>query len=528
MIRVLALTALVALAATAHAQGPRSGGVLNLWQREDLPQGFAIHETSTVSTVWPAMPCLSNLAIFDPLKRTESADTVIGELAERWAWQDGGRTLVFSLRRDVKWHDGAAFTSRDVKATFDMLREAPDAPHRLRLNPRKEWYVNVEAVEAPDAHTVAFRLRRPQPSLLLMLASGYSPVYAAHVAPASYRTGCVGTGPFRVKEWRKGEFVEYVKNPDYFVKGRPYLDGLRYTVIAERGTAVAALQTGRLDVSFPGEITNAMAEQIRKAAPQVVVTATPVNFADNVIMNTRKPPFNDPRLRQAVSRAIDRPSLIRAVYQGGGVPGTALLPKPHGVWGLGDQDLAALPGYGRPADEKAKARQILAEAGFGPGKPLRIEVLTRGIPGYVDMSSFVINELKQVGIEATLKTIETAQWHPLVTRGEYQVGTNRTGIGLDEPDANFYENYACGSPRNYSFYCSEEVGRLIEEQSRETDPRKRLALVHAIQRKLEEDGARPILSWRIDAFTTWPHVKNLVPHQVMYNWGRMQEVWLER
>ena len=86
-----------------------------------------------------------------------------------------------------------------------------------------------------------------------MLASGYSPIYAAHVRPPAYRTGCVGTGPFKVKEWRKGEFVEYVKNPDYFVKGRPYLDGLKYLVIVERGTRTAALQAGQLDVAFPGE-----------------------------------------------------------------------------------------------------------------------------------------------------------------------------------------------------------------------------------------------------------------------------------
>ena len=155
-------------------------------------------------------------------------------------------------------------------------------------------------------------------------------------------------------------------------------------------------------------------------------------------------------------------------------------------------------------------------------------MLTRGIPAYVDMASFVINELRQVGIDATLKQVETAQWHPLATRGEYQIGANRTGIGLDDPDANFYENYGCGSSRNSSQYCSEEVSKLIEQQSQELDAAKRLVLVHAIQKKLEADAARPILSWRIDSFTMWPHVKNLVPHQSIYNWGRMQEVWRDR
>jgi peptide/nickel transport system substrate-binding protein len=526
--RVLVAVALSFIVAPsgALAQAPRPGGMLTLIQREDPPQGFAIHETSTISSVWPAMPCLSNLVLFDPLKKTESAETVIGELAEKWAWQDNYRNLVFFLRRDVKWHDGQPFTSRDVKFTFDMVREAPDAQAKLRLSPRKDWYSNVEAIEAPDSHSVVFRLKRPQPSLLLMLASGYSPVYAAHLPPASYRTGCIGTGPFKLKEWRKGEFVEYVRNPDYFVKGRPYLDGLRYVVIKERGTQLAALQAGRADVSFPGDSSKAGAEQLKQALPQLVVVPFSQNVNDNIIMNVTKPPFDNVKVRLAVSHAIDRRALVRAVHQGGAVIGASLAPRPHGVWGLLEKDLLALPGYGKnPVDEKAKARKLLAEVGVTPQSALRVEMVTRSIPIYVDLASFVINELKQVGIEATLKQIETAQWHPMASRGDYQIGANLTGIGPDDPDANFYENYACGSPRNYTKYCNEQLGKLVDQQSQEIDPKKRLALVHDIQKQLEAEAARPMLDWRLDYFTHWPHVKNLIPHQSIYNFGRMQEVW---
>jgi peptide/nickel transport system substrate-binding protein len=463
--------------------------------------------------------------LFDPLKRVESADTIIGELAEKWSWQDNYKNLVFFLRKDVKWHDGKPFTSKDVKVTFDMVRAAPDAQAKLRLSPRKDWYANVEAIEAPDPHTVVFRLKRPQPGLLAMLASGYSPVYAAHVNPATYRTACIGTGPFKVKEWRKGEYVDYVKNPDYFVKGRPYLDSLRYIVIKERGTRVAALQAGQLDVSFPGEISKTAAEQLKAAVPQLVVTPVGTSVNDNIIMNLKKPPFDNPKIRLAVSYAIDRKGLIRAVHQGGGVPGASLSPRPYGVWGLLDKDLAGLPGYGKPEDMKARARKLLGEAGFSPQNPLKVEMATRAIAIYVDMASFVINELKQVGIEATLKQFETAQWHAMATRGEYQIGANLTGIGVDEPDANFYENYACGSPRNYSFYCNEEVAKMVDQQSQELDPKKRQQLVATIQEKLEADAARPMLDWRLDYFTVWPHVKNMIPHHNIYNFGRMQEVW---
>ena len=136
------------------ASAGKPGGVLRPVLREDLPQGFAIHETATNSVTWPAMPCYSNLVIFDQQKQLERTDTIVPELAERWSWQDNYRNLVFFLRKDVKWHDGRPFTSKDVKFTFDSVREAKDAPAKLRLNPRKEWYSNVDAIEAPDASTV--------------------------------------------------------------------------------------------------------------------------------------------------------------------------------------------------------------------------------------------------------------------------------------------------------------------------------------------------------------------------------------
>src|SRR5262249_30705658 len=135
---------------SALAQTPKPGGHLNVMLREDLAQGFAVHEASTISTSFPSMPCLNNLVIFLHLKRTESLGTIVGELAEKWSWQNNYKNLVFFLRKDVKWHDGKPFTSKDVKFTFDVLREAPDAPAKLRINPRKDWYANVEDIETPD------------------------------------------------------------------------------------------------------------------------------------------------------------------------------------------------------------------------------------------------------------------------------------------------------------------------------------------------------------------------------------------
>jgi peptide/nickel transport system substrate-binding protein len=528
---LLALTlalVLVAAGTPAISQSPKSGGVLNVMQREDLAQGFSIHETATIATVWPSMPCFNNLVLYDPAKAVESMDTVVPDLAEKWSWQDNNRSLVFTLRKGVKWHDGQPFTSKDVKYTFDVVREAKDATGKLRINPRKDWYANVTSIEAPDPHTVIFHLKRPQPSLLMMLASGYSPVYPAHVPPAEFRSRCVGTGPFKLKEWKQGEYIELVKNPDYWAKGRPYLDGIRYIIIQERGTRFAALQAGRLDISFPGEGTKPLADQLKASGAKLVFTTVGSNVNDNLLLNSKKPPFDNPKVRLAFSYAIDRHAYTKAVHQDGAVVGASMQPKPYGFWGLLDADVKKLPGNGKSADDKATAKKLLAEAGFTPSNPLKVEVKTRAIALYVDFSSFVINELKQVGVEATLTQIETAQWHPLVTRRDYLVGTNLTGIGTDDPDANFYENFACGSPRNYTDYCDESVMKMFDQQSQEVDRKKRMQLVTQIQKKLEDDAARPVMGWRLDYFPMAASVKGLVPHHNIYNYGRMQDVWLDK
>ncbi|MBI4610664.1 MAG: peptide ABC transporter substrate-binding protein, partial [Candidatus Rokubacteria bacterium] len=471
---------LVLAAGPAAGQTPKYGGVL-VMHPLSAPPSLSPHEESTIATVQQASPCLNNLVYFDPTKKQESVDTVIPELAERWSWQDNYRNLVFFLRKDVRWHDGKPFTSQDVKYTFDVVRGAPDARAKLRVNPRKLWYENVEHIEAPDPQTVVFRLKRPQPSLLLMLASGYSPVYPAHVPVTEFKTKCIGTGPFKLKEHKPGEYIEYVRNPDYFVKGRPYLDGIRYLMIRDRSTQIAAVQAGQLDVAGSGwNRTNA--EAAKAGGPKLVVLESDSNVNDNVLVNFKRPPFTDPRVRLAINLALDRKAYLVGPRQGAATFGGAMLPRPSGVWGLPPAEVAKLPGMGDTAKQKAEAKTLLAEAGFGPGNPLKITVSTRALAIYVDTASWMVDQLRQIGVDATLEQIETGVWHPKMTRLDYQVALNLTGIGIDDPDANFYENFKCGSQRNFSGYCSEEIDKLIVEQSQTLDRAKRLKLVHEIDR----------------------------------------------
>ena len=291
---------------------------------------------------------------------------------------------------------------------------------------------------------------------------------------------------------------------------------------------MAALQAGQVDVAYPGDTTVDIAERLKAAVPKMVFTETSTNVSENLLFNTTKAPLDNVKVRRALSLAIDRKAYVQAVHRGSAIVGAAMSPKPWGVWGLLDKDLAQLAGYGKGAEDKARAKKLLAEAGFGPSNPLKMEMVTRAIAIYIDFAAFVVSEFKNIGVEATLKQIDTAQWHPMATRREFLIGANLTGLGIDDPDANFYENYACGSPRNYGGYCNELVMSLIDKQSQEIDPQKRAALVWDIQKKLEEDSARPIMGWRVDRFAHLPTVKNLVPHSVVYNCCRLQETWLDK
>ena len=519
----LALLALAAWAAPASAQ--KYGGVLRGVLTETWPS-LSMHEDASVSTIWPAIPMYSNLVLYDPRRLVDGRPALVGELAESWAWSEGGKRLTFKLKRGVTWHDGKPFTSADVKYTFDLVRDLP--AKRLKLNPRKLWYENVAELRTAGDFEAAFVLKQPQPGLLNLLASAYALIYPAHVDPAELRTRAVGTGPFTFKEVIPDAKLVMARNPQYFVKGRPYLDGLEYTIIKSRPARIAALQAGQLDMGFPTDGSVSTRDTLKRSNPALTVIEIPQGLQDNLLINTRRPPFDNVKLRRALALALDRAGMIKSVHQGAAILGGATLPPPYGEWGLTAAELAQLPGYGDPARDKAEARKLLAEEGYGPATPLKAVVSTRTSDVYVDIATWGVSELKAVGIDATLEQVESVQWFGRLARRDFQLAINITRVAADDPDANFAENYSCGSQRNYTDYCNKELEALFEDASRETVHSRRLELVQRIDRKLQNDVARPILAHRLDIQFYWPHVKGIVPHYNLNSYGRMQDVWLER
>jgi peptide/nickel transport system substrate-binding protein len=520
-----ALLVLGGMACVPGAFAQKYGGVLKAVHREN-PPSLLPHEWATMSSSWPVMPVYNNLVSYNPDHPVDNAEDLYGELAEKWAWSNGGKTLTFTLRRGVMWHDGKPFTAADVKYTFDLVRGGhPDK--KLRSSPRKLWFEQVESITTNGDYEVSFNLKRPQPSLLSMTASGYMMVMPEHIDLAALRTTAVGTGPFILKEYTIEQRIVLEKNPNYFVKGRPYLDGISYVIIKDPSARATALATGQIDIFFPQEGIPGIRDQVKSAFPQVVIKPVAQMGFYNIVVNTQKPPFNNLKLRQAVNYALNRHDFLKT-QQGGTIPGGVMVPAPYSPWGLSEADLNKLPGWGDGAKDKAISRHLLAELGYGPEHPLKIKVSTRATTNFQNMAVWMLSQLKEVGIDPTLEVVESGIWFPKMERGDYEMAANMSGSAAEDPDVTFYEHFACGSPRNYSFYCNRDVQAEMDRQSQERDPKKRLLLVHDLDRKLQIDVARAMLGQALDYVMYAPYVMGYVPHNSIYSYGRMQNVWLDR
>jgi peptide/nickel transport system substrate-binding protein len=208
----------------------------------DSPASMSMLEEATVYVQGPMMGVFNNLVMFDQHVKQNSQEAIVPDLATDWSWSEDGTALTFPLRQGVKWHDGKPFTARDVKCTWDLLMDA--ASEKLRINPRKSAYRNLDRVGTNGDYEVTFHLKRPQPAFLMLLADGFSAIYPCHVPPRQMRQHPIGTGPFKFVEFKPNEYIKVTRNLDYWKPDRPYLDGIEYTIIRNRSTAVLAFIPG--------------------------------------------------------------------------------------------------------------------------------------------------------------------------------------------------------------------------------------------------------------------------------------------
>src|SRR5712692_1753338 len=279
---------------------PRAGGTL-IYLVGAEPVSLDAHREDSFATVHPTAPFYSLLIRVNQERPSEFE----GDLAESWTVSRDGLTYTFKLRDGVKFHDGSPLTSRDVKATYDRIISPPAGVVSLR----KAQYAVVERVETPDARTFVFKLKWPSAAMLANLASPFNFVDKADVLAKDqhwYETNVLGTGPFRFVEYVRGSHVIGKKFDEYFIKGRPYLDGFRALFIKDTAARVAAIRGGRAHIEFRGFPPTTQDDLVRALGDKIVVQESNWLCTQYIALNHERKPFDDPRVRRALTLAADR------------------------------------------------------------------------------------------------------------------------------------------------------------------------------------------------------------------------------
>ena len=513
------LAALLPVAASA-IETPRRGGVLLAVIGAD-PPSLDPHQESTFANIELVAPLYSTLLQLDPYLYPK----IIGDVATEWKIAPDGLTYTFKLHQGVKFHDGSALTSADVKATYDKIIFPPQGVRSIRKNA----YTAVAAVEAPDPVTVVFKLKFPSASLLANLASPWNVIFPKKYLdqdPNYFKTHVVGSGPFKFKGYTRGSTFEGERNPDYFVKDRPYLDGYKFFISPETSVRAAAIRSGRAYIEFR-HLPSAEVEAIKKQlGDKVSVQETPMTGQWGIGINNSVKPFTDVRVRKALTLAIDRYTMGKVLYPLTGLKNVGGLMRPDSEWGMPALELAKLPGFWHDADKsRAEARRLLAEAGFPNG--LKVVLKNRNVKlPYQDFAVFLIQEWRKVGIEAENRPLETAAWfNDGQNTGNFELMVQPTVEFMDDPDQ-FLGRYVTGSTQNWGRFSDPQLDDLFSRQARTLDPVERKKLINQIEtRVLENAYFMPGLWWTRN-LVHWSKVKNYVAPPNHYTNQKLQDVWL--
>ena len=519
-VAVLALLVVSIPAAVQAADTPRRGGVL-LAVIGAEPPSLDPHQESTFANIQLVAPLYSTLLQFDPY----SFPKIIGDVATEWKVAPDGLTYTFKIRQGIRFHDGSPLTAADVKASYDKIVFPPQGVRSAR----KHAFTAIQGIEAPDPSTVVFKLKFPSASLLANIASPWNAIFPKKYLdkdPNHFKTNVVGSGPFRLKSYTRGATFEGERNPDYFVKDRPYLDGYKFFVSTETSVRAAAIRSGRAWVEFrtlPGPEVQAIRTQL---GDKVVVQETPVTAHWGIAVNNNLKPFNDVRVRRALTLGIDRYTASKVLYPLTGLKLVGGLMRPGSEWEMSEAELEKFPGFGRDAEKsRAEARRLLAEAGYPNG--LKVVLKNRNIKlPYQDWAVFVIQEWRKIGVEVEHRPLETAAWFSDGRdTGNFELMVYPPVEFMDDPDL-FLGRFVTGATNNWGRMSDPRVDDLFARQARSLDPVERKLLTDQIQRIVLENAYFIPGLWWTRNLVHWAKMRNYVAPPSYYSNQKLQDVWL--
>ena len=487
--------------------------------------------------------------IYNQIVQYDTTDTeiVVCDLCESWEISNGGKTFTFTLRENIMWHDGEDLDANDV--IFSMERYADPNSRMGRSGLWRQYALPLDegGVKLVDDRTIEFNLQFPSGAFIKFLAIDYVKVLPSHLLRDGVDLNLAenvidfqsGSGPFILDEYQRGNSYKVSKNPNYFKEGRPFFDGIEHFIISDPSTLAAGFKVGQIDMTNSVAVTlsptQAFAIEDDSEGKTVAVAVAP-SAGYGLMLNVKKEPFNDPRVRRAIQLAINYQQWNELVFDNTSGVGCPLMGLAHtfeecSQWpGLRAKDT---PGG---QDDLAKAKELMAEAGYPEG--FQTQYAARQVANYPDQCSVIKEQLKKaLGIDGEIITYPSvagftlyATSRPAEAEGDWELACQGEAQTVLDVDGIIGGVYLKGATRNYTDWRNDRIDLWFEEQKTEIDLGKRVEIQKEIELFLfsQEDNHWITLGWGVALWLIGEDIKGFHAPQTLQTHFKHEDLWLNR
>jgi peptide/nickel transport system substrate-binding protein len=483
---------------------PKYGGIIPM-SIPGTPPNIDLHRAITTEAQGISSPMYNQIIQYDPI----NPSVIIGDLAESWELSDDGLAYTFRIRKDVKWWDGEDLDADDV--VFSLNRMVQEGEPRGAVAKIKQY---IDRVEVVDKYTVTAHMKFPSGAFLKFIATDFFKVVPQHVVQAggvdiNIFENVVGSGPFMGVKYTLGDSWEMEKNPNYFKEARPFFDGFKVFIIVDKGTDIAALRTERVLMHVLMSNNLDVEDFVRLEKDEGFMSKFDIwgpvlGGVNHIMFNTTRPPFDNENVRRALFLALDRQELVDGFGLGkyflGGVMGPS---NPHAI---PVEELVQMPGFRQldgksHPDDIAEANRLLADAGYGPDNPLKVDLMTPVLQFWADATVVIKEQFEStLGAEVSLTNLDLGGTFGRVLAKDFDMVMFGAGLVLADPDDIFADLYL-DVPRNFTGWKDDRVEELFKQQQQELDFEKRKAINREMQLIVLNSGP-PYLNYLWIAFST--------------------------
>jgi peptide/nickel transport system substrate-binding protein len=519
--------ALAAAPAAAQEEGAKYGGTLTYMIPADAPPSFDAQREETYATIHSAAPFYSVLIRINPYNPGSATDIVCDLCTEMPEPTDGGKTYTFKIRDDVTFHNGDKLTADDVVASLNKIAFPPEGT----LSPRSTDFMMVKDITAPDEHTVVIHLKFATSAFLPALADPYNWIYQKKVLDKDihwYEHNILGSGPFKFAGYEIGQSIKGVRNPDYYHKGLPYLDGFVGIYAPKQAVQLDAIRADRAATEFRGYPPSAIDQLKQELGDKIVIQQHDWNCTLGAWINHKKKPFDDVRVRRALVLALDHwgsqagLSKVSLMHTVGGLifPGSPLAES--------KAELQTIAGFWPDIEKsRAEARRLLKEAG---AEGLSFEMINRNVDQpYKYLGTWLIDQWSKIGLHVTQQVVPTGPWFASLRGGEFAVNTGGNCHGIVNPviDVQTWLSHSISS-QNYGYYEDPQADDIYDKMLHETDLAKQRALAYQFDKRVLDEEAHYIHSYwwnRIVPLRSYVHGWKIGPSHYMNQ--DLGTIWLD-